>query len=144
MIGFGVFLVLLTIGFFAGRANETKHLHSLDIREQELSHIIVSTTKHIPDGYSQSQLITGNVVISIDYFKRIAAALRALFGGRIESYTILLERARREAIVRLLEDADNMGASMVANLRIETSSVFQNAQNQIGSLEVYAYATALR
>lgn len=144
MIGIFIFLVLLAIGFFFGRINEAAHFRSLVVREQALAHIKLSTTRQIPDHISHSRFIAGNVVISIDYFKRIAAGVRTIFGGRINSYATLVERARREAVVRLKQQADEIGASMIANVRIETSSVFQNTHNQIGSLEVYAYGTALK
>ena len=144
MGGFLVFLLLLAIGFFFGRMNERNHFSSLLRREHELSHITLSTVKKIPDGYVASEFVTGNVVVSIDYFKRIAAAFRTLVGGRIGSYTTLIERARREAVLRMKEQAQMEGANHIANVRIETSSVFQNASQQLGSLEVYAYGTALK
>lgn len=144
MTTFIVFLALLAIGFFFGRMNEAKHFRALERREEEFAHITTSNTKHLPDSYSSSKFVTGNVVISIDYFKRIAAALRGLLGGRIASYTTLLERARREAVLRMKEKAQDNGARHIANVRIETSSVFQNAKSNIGSLEVYAYGTALK
>ncbi len=144
MWGFLSFIVLLGVGFFFGRMNEAKHFRSLNRREEELSHITISNTKKLPEGYDASDFVTGNVVISIDYFKRIAAALRGLVGGQIKSYTTLLERARREAVLRMKEEAAVQGARHIANVRIETSSVFQNAKTNVGSLEVYAYGTALR
>ena len=144
MWGFLSFIVLLGIGFVFGRVNEAKHFRALDRREEELSHITISNTKKLPEGYEGSDFVTGNVVISIDYFKRIAAALRGLVGGQIKSYTTLLERARREAALRMKEEAAAGGATHIANVRIETSSVFQNAKTNVGSLEVYAYGTALR
>ncbi len=144
MYGFFIFLALLAVGFFFGRQNEVNHFRSLVQREQELAHITVTNIKKLPDGYSSSQFVTGNVVISIDYFKRMMAMLRTLVGGRMKTYTSLIERARREAVLRMKEEAQNMDASHIANVRIETSSVFQNAQQQLGSLEVYAYGTALK
>ncbi|MEE9273217.1 MAG: YbjQ family protein [Robiginitomaculum sp.] len=144
MVGFIIFLALLSVGFVFGRTAEANHFKSLIEREEKLSHITITTTKKLPDGYRSSEFVAGNVVISIDYFKRIAAALRGLVGGRIASYTSLLERARREAVLRMKEEADKEGASMIANVRLETSSVFQDAKQLVGSLEVYAYGTALK
>ncbi|PHR91543.1 MAG: hypothetical protein COA69_10105 [Robiginitomaculum sp.] len=144
MLGFGVFLALLAIGYYFGKKNETNHFRSLERREQALAHITTNTLKTLPAGYNSSAFVTGNVVISIDYFKRLMAFFRTIFGGRINAYASLIERARREAILRMKEQAHANNASMVANVRIETSSVFQNAQQQLGSLEVYAYGTALK
>ncbi|PHR56611.1 MAG: hypothetical protein COA43_13370 [Robiginitomaculum sp.] len=137
-------ILLLIIGFVFGRMNETKHLSSLNRREAELAHITTTNLKKLPQGFSESVLVTGNVVISIDYFKRLMATVRGIFGGPIQSYTILLERARREAILRMKEEAAKSGATMITNIRLQTSSVFQSSKDSVGSIEVHAYGTALK
>ncbi|PHS41261.1 MAG: hypothetical protein COA91_02815 [Robiginitomaculum sp.] len=144
MLGLLGVLVLIAIGFFFGRINEARHFASLDVREAQLAYITVTNTKQIPDGISASVFVNGNVVISIDYFKRIGAALRGLVGGRMGTYTTLVERARREAIVRMKTEAAANDMTHIANLRLETASVFKNAKTDIGSIEVFAYGTALR
>ena len=144
MINLVVFLFLLSLGYFFGRMNEARHFRSLEKSEAELAHITVSNTKQIPDGMSTSQFVSGNVVISIDYFKRLLAGIRAVFGGRINSYTTLVERARREAVVRMKMQAEQNGMVHISNLRLETASVYKNAKTNIGSLEVYAYGTAVK
>ena len=144
MGGLLFFLFLLGLGFFFGRMNERNHYKSIEKREKELAHITVSDIKHIPDGVSQSNFVNGNVVVSVDYFKLFAASLRNIFGGQIKSYSSLLERARREAVLRMKEQAQELGASHIANVRLETASVFKNAKNTIGSVEVFAYGTALK
>jgi len=55
--------------------------------------------------------VSGNVVIAMDYFKKIIANLKSLVGGSLDSYETMLERARREAIVRMLKQADELGAT---------------------------------
>lgn len=124
--------------------NEARHFRSLQKREDELSHITVSNIKQIPDGMRASEFVSGNMVVSVDYFKRIVAGLRGLIGGRINSYTSLVERARREAVVRMKTEAAEQGMTHISNLRIETASVYQNAKTGIGSIEAYAYGTALK
>ena len=81
--------------------------------------------------------------MSVDYFKRFLAALRNLFGGRVTSYESLLDRARRESLLRMKEKAAALGASMVFNVKYETASISKGAGNTIGSIEVLAYGTAL-
>jgi len=142
IIEFGVFLSLIALGFIFGRINEAAHFASLSKREMATSHIILSDKKSVPEGISHSQFVSGNAVISIDYYKRVAAGLRMIFGGEMRSYQSLLTRARREAILRMVEQATSAGSSYIANVRIETSSVFQNERG-VGSIEVYAYGTAL-
>jgi len=144
MTGIIAFLFLLSLGFFFGRMNEARHFRSLEQRETELAHITVSNTKQIPDGMTACQFVSGNVVISIDYYKRVLAGIRAVFGGRINSYASLVERARREAVLRMKTQAEQSGMQHISNLRLETASVYKNAKTNIGSLEVYAYGTAVK
>ncbi len=139
-----VFLFLLALGYFFGRMNEARHFQSLERREADLADITVSNTKQIPQGMSDCQFVSGNVVISIDYFKRLLAGIRTLFGGRINAYATLVERARREAVLRMKEQASDNNMRHISNLRLETASVFKNAKTNIGSLEVYAYGTAVK
>ena len=90
---------------------------------------------------TEYKLVNGSVVIAIDYFKKFVASLVNLFGGNISSYESLVDRARREAILRMKADAGD--ASEIINLRIETSSISKNAQQNIGAVEVIAYGTAI-
>jgi uncharacterized protein YbjQ (UPF0145 family) len=88
-------------------------------------------------------LVRGSVVISVDYFKRFLARLRMIFGGRIHTYESLLDRARREAILRMQEQARELGASMIFNMRFETSSISKGRKDAVGTVEVLAYGTAV-
>ena len=90
---------------------------------------------------STCRLVNGSVVISIDYFKRFLASLINIFGGNIGAYETLLDRARREAILRMKEDAND--ASEIINIRIETSSISKNSTKNVGTVEVLAYGTAI-
>lgn len=140
-----IFLVLLALGYGFGRHAESKHYKSIIQREKILNSIPAIATKILPPGRNDlnSQLVTGSVVISIDYFKRFIAGLRNIFGGRVTSYESLLDRARREAILRMKEEAKNLNAELVFNIKLETSSIHKGRGNSIGSVEVLAYGTAL-
>jgi uncharacterized protein YbjQ (UPF0145 family) len=87
--------------------------------------------------------VQGSAVISIDYFKRILAGLRNIVGGEVKSYETLVDRARREATLRMKEMA--WDADIILNLRIETSAIGNSANNRkaIGSIEAIAYGTAI-
>ena len=140
-----VFLVLLALGYGFGRYAEAKHYTSIIKREKQLNSIPAIASK-IPPAENRdinSQLVTGSVVISIDYFKRFIAGLRNIFGGRITSYETLLDRARREAILRMKAEAKKLNAQLVFNIKLETSSIHKGRGNSIGSVEVLAYGTAL-
>lgn len=139
-----VFLVLLSLGYFAGQYNEKRHFQSLQQREKANVNLVTTASKRPVgevDNTQPSTLVYGSVVVSIDYFKRISAGLRAIFGGRVSAYETLVDRGRREAILRLKESCP--GAKQIINLRIETSSIYKGQHNQVGSIEVLAYGTAV-
>lgn len=138
-------VTLMALGFIFGRIAEKRHFSSIIRRERELAPLLCFSERLPPPGMSSvdSTLVVGSVVISIDYFKRVVASLRNLVGGRLTSYESLLERARREAILRMKEQAHAQGATMICNVKLETASLYKDQQQQIGSVEVYAYGTAL-
>ena len=141
-----IFLVLLVLGYVFGRLLENGHYKSIRLREATLRRRIpVIASKHVPKDVTiaDTQLVTGNVVISVDYFKKMIAALRNIVGGRVTSYETLIDRARREAVLRMQEQANDLGAFMVFNVKLETSSISKGARDAIGSVEVLAYGTAL-
>jgi uncharacterized protein YbjQ (UPF0145 family) len=143
----GFFVVLLAIGWFAGRANERRHFRELAQSEARLRDILIFNERGLPPDrqFAGGMLVVGSVVIAEDYFKRIAAGLRGLVGGRITVYESLLDRGRREAIVRMKQEARRLGATMVFNVRLETSSLSedQTGQSPMFSAEFIAYGTAL-
>ncbi|MFC1589434.1 YbjQ family protein [Pseudomonadota bacterium] len=139
-----IFIVLLFLGYFFGRMAEKKHYKSIIKREKLLNNIIAVNSR-IPPAYAtpvSSCLVAGSVVVSVDYFKRFISGLRALIGGRMVSYESLLDRARREAILRMKQQAKELNADMIFNIKFETSSISKNARGRIGSIEVLAYGTA--
>jgi uncharacterized protein YbjQ (UPF0145 family) len=140
-----VLATLLALGYFFGRFFEKRHYKSIIKREAQYRHIAAITSRIPPVSQrpDASMLVTGSVVISVDYFKRFLASLRTLIGGRVVSYESLLDRARREAILRMKEQADALGADKVFNIKLETASISKNAKGKIGSIEVLAYGTAL-
>jgi uncharacterized protein YbjQ (UPF0145 family) len=142
-----IFFTLLATGFFVGRMIESAHFKTIREREKIFSNIPVVTAKNFLDpekNVAGAYMVSGNVVVSIDYFKRILAGLRNIFGGNVRSYETLIDRGRREAILRMKESAPT--ADIILNLRIETSSIGRSAdkKNSLGSIEVLAYGTAVK
>ena len=90
-----------------------------------------------------TKLVAGNVVISVDFFKKFIASLRYLVGGPVTSYESLIDRARREAVLRMKAEAKLVGAEYVFNVKMETSSISKGNRDSIGSIEVLAYGTAV-
>jgi len=137
-------LLLLLTGLLAGKIIEKRHLKRLDAKEAELKGIIQcnlgSTTKVI--SASDSTLVSGSVVIATDHFKVFLAFFRNIFGGEMKSYNSLMIRARREAIVRMLEEAKVFNARIVTNIRFETATI--QGKKKYGGIEVFAYGTAIK
>ena len=109
---------MLTVGYVVGQWIEKKHFRSIIEREERYRKLLTFNERFPPKELKSVnvELVGGNVVISLDYFKRIAAGLRGLIGGRVSAYETLVERARREAILRMKESAHKKGASMIINV----------------------------
>ena len=139
-----IVLGLIVIGYVFGQYQERSHYRSIKKRELGFINLATTTSKRpigtIPDP-KRVELVEGACVVSVDYFKRFVANLRKLFGGNVRSYETLVDRARREAVLRMKDKCRN--ADQVINLRIETSSITKGNGKQIGSVEVHAYATAI-
>ena len=146
-LNFGLPLVLLMIAYFVGSAIEKKHYRNILDREKQLGSFPVISFDTLPREWqaASAELVTGSVVISLDYFKRIIAGLRALIGGRVKTYEPLLDRARREAVLRMVEDARSRGFDAVINVRLETSRLASARKDGKGTagIEMLAFGTAI-
>jgi uncharacterized protein YbjQ (UPF0145 family) len=139
-----LFAVLLALGFTAGSIAERRHFRSIEKRERELLHLPALTLKSTGESgrVVRAELVCGSAVVSVDYFKRILAGLKNIFGGTITSYESLIDRARREALLRMKTVA--AGSTLILNVRIETSTIGNNAiKKGMGSVEAIAYGTAV-
>ncbi|MDH3424483.1 MAG: YbjQ family protein, partial [Gemmatimonadota bacterium] len=115
--------VLLFGTWLTGSLLERRHLESLRLLESGSRDVLAITIEDVPPEWTveSCELVIGNVVISQDYFKRFAAAMKGIVGGRIGVYEPLLERARREALLRMKGVAHARGYNTIINVRIETS-----------------------
>ena len=140
-----VFVGLFVTGYFAGRWNERRHYASIRRRENELSGVLVFSNRFPPHGTGRvdSRLVSGSAVISDDYFKNVLAGLYSFFGGRVRSYESLIDRARRESVLRMKAEANAAGARMIVNVKFQTFAIGGRNQNNIKGVEVLAYGTAL-
>ena len=134
-----VFAALFAIGWGFGRHAERKHLHELEQKEQRLAYIQLDNSRFKTTSHT-GQLVSSNVVISNDYFKYVITNIQNFFGGRLSSYETVVERARREAIVRLKLEAEKIGSSQIMGLRLSTTELGM----QGGMVEVFAYGTAIQ
>jgi uncharacterized protein YbjQ (UPF0145 family) len=82
-------------------------------------------------------VVSGSTVRAKHIGRDIMASLKNIVGGELKGYTELLEEARNEAIERMTQQAQSVGANAVVNIRFSTSSVAQ------GAAELFAYGTAV-
>lgn len=143
----GFSITLLVVGILAGTITERKHFAELKLREAAMAGIVLTNLKRpVLDGpVLEARLASGHVVISSDYFKSLCGSLRRLVGGPIRSYEALVERGRREALLRLKADAAAIGANFVLNVRLETMAIARSKRGKgITGIEVLAYGTAVK
>lgn len=96
----------------------------------------------IPKKIKKIELVTGEVVISGDYFKNFAATLKSFFGGRLTSFESVLDRGRREAILRMRENAKD--ANFIINAKIESVMINDYyTNNSVPQCAIIAYGTAI-
>ena len=108
--------------------------------------IPMTNLKRFPDeAYCDPALVTGSVVIATNYFISFISSFKHLFGGEMKGYTGMCSDARRMALVRMLQEAEQMGADAVYNVRFETSTVNSGEKRKSsGGVELIAYGTAVR
>ncbi len=143
ILQFGIPILLLVVGFAAGKINENLHYKSIHKREQGFLETPAVTWRTLdnPRPIRSATMAAGSVVVSVDHFKRLMMAFRRIFGGEILSYSSLLDRGRREAILRMKESVP--GADIYLNCRVETATIFSGQGRATGSVEVLAYGTAV-
>jgi uncharacterized protein YbjQ (UPF0145 family) len=142
--------VLVTVGLFAGRVAERRHLASLTRREAALKDMMCTNLRSYPGGVGgdgRAELVMSHAVISSDYFKTFVAGLVNIIGGELKTLQTLMDRARREATVRLLEDAKAKGYNAVCNVRYDAvaiAKVEQKKKNPMTMATILASGTAYR
>jgi uncharacterized protein YbjQ (UPF0145 family) len=83
-------------------------------------------------------LVSGSTIRAKHVGRDLMASLKNLVGGELKGYTQLLQESRKQAMDRLIEQARQLGANAIVNIRFSTSSVAQ------GAAELYTYGTAVR
>ncbi len=148
LLQIGIPILLLLLTWFTGKLIDRRHLANLSAREQALGPFSVTTLRRIPadaDPATPPTLVAGEVSLATDYLKRFFAGFRALIGGEVKCFRLLLVRARREALMRMLEEARRQGYDAVYNVRYETADIGGN-QNPRGTkmVALLVYGTAYR
>ncbi len=101
--------------------------------------MIIVTTDFIPGKEIEKVLgmAKGNTVRARAVGKDIMAVLRNVIGGEVTEYTKMIAESREQALDRMVENAKEMGANAVLNVRFGTSMVMT------GAAEILAYGTAV-
>ena len=102
--------------------------------------MIITTTETIPNKEITESLgiARGSTVRSRNVARDIFAGIKNLVGGEIEEYTKLQAQSREQALSRMIEDANRVGADAIVNVRFMTSVISQ------GASEVLAYGTSVK
>lgn len=83
-------------------------------------------------------LVKGSTIRAKDIGRDIMAGLKSIVGGEIKSYTKAIEEARQEAMDRMVNEAEGLGADAIVGMRFATSQVMP------GAAEILAYGTAVK
>ena len=82
-------------------------------------------------------MVTGSTIKTKDIVKDIGAGLKSIVGGKLGSYEKLMEEARTEAIAKMVNQAEALGANAVVGVR------FESTEAAAGAAEILAYGTAV-
>ena len=140
-------LVILFITYITGSIIEKNHYKKIQQREIALFRkpciSFGSKGWSINKKIKKVELVTGECVISGDYFKNFTAGLKNIFGGRLTSFESVIDRGRREALLRMREKARS--ANCIVNTRIESVMLndIYDAQNSVPQCAIIAYGTAI-
>lgn len=83
-------------------------------------------------------IVSGSTVRAKHVGRDIMAGLKNIVGGELKGYTELLQESRQQATERMVQQAEQLGANAIVNIRYATSSVAQ------GASELYVYGTAVK
>ncbi len=102
--------------------------------------ILITTTENVPGKKIVKLLgvVKGSTVRSRNIGRDIGAGFRNLIGGEIKTYTEMANHARDEAYNRMVNNAIDLGADAVVNVRFMTSMIMQ------GAAEMLAFGTAVK
>lgn len=83
-------------------------------------------------------IVKGSIVQTKNFGRDFMAGIKTLVGGEVKEYTDMLNQARQIAVKRMVDEATEMGADAIINIRYASSSLMQ------GAAEVIAYGTAVK
>lgn len=110
------------------------------LKTEDGKNIIITNIETIPGKIIMDHfgLVSGSTIRAKHVGRDIMASLKNLVGGELKGYTELLQESRKQAMDRMINQALQLGANAIVNVRFSTSSVAQ------GAAELYVYGTAVR
>lgn len=140
--------ITLVLCFSIGTIFEKQHYKKIKKREVALfkKPYINFSKGVIPNSnIKMAKLVTGEVVIACDRFKEFVHSLKTFFGGNVSVYESVLDRGKREALLRMREKACMLGADIILNTKLETSMLDPISKNgRMPRISVIAYGTAIK
>jgi len=133
----GILLVLLTVAAEQGKGKARgKELPTAETR----SRMLIQTSAEVPNRKIAETLgmVQGHTIFAIWIGRDLSALVRLVLGGELLEYTEMMGRARKIATIRMIAQAEELGADAVINVRFVTTSVMGSAA------ELLAYGTAIK
>lgn len=102
--------------------------------------MIITSIHHVPgkEIVEHYGVVNGSTVRSKHAGRDMMAGFKNFFGGELKGYTELLNESREQALERMTQQAMQVGANAIVNVRFATSSVAQ------GAAEIFVYGTAVK
>ena len=102
--------------------------------------MILTNVEFVPNKNIQEHygLVQGSTIRAKHVGRDMAAGFKNIFGGELKGYTELLQESRSEALARMVQQAESLGANAVVNIRFSTSSI------TAGAAEILCYGTAVK
>jgi uncharacterized protein YbjQ (UPF0145 family) len=129
-----VFPVIALVFWWAiGHFTERRHLRSLAEREAAIGVFPVTSLK-TPIGCQSGAtnppaIVCGEAVVASDGFKSWVFGLKNIVGGESKTFSRLYDRARREAVLRMIDEAKAGGYNAICNVRFESVDIGGNTSN---------------
>ena len=147
MLDLIIIIFSLIICYFIGNNIEKKHYKN--IREREVAlfkkrYVSFGKLKINDSKVKDCFLVSAGVVVGCDYFKSFVAGLKNIFGGNVSAYETVLDRGRREALLRMRERAYRAGADIIINTKIDTVVLDPIGTQQNPKVSIMAYGTGIK
>ena len=147
MLDLIIIIISLTICYITGNIIEKNHYKNIKKREIQLyksPYVSFGKSFAYSPKIKESYLVSSSVVIGCDYFKAFLAGLKNIFGGNVSAYESVLDRGRREAILRMREYAAQKNANAIINVKIETVMLDPIGTKTFPKVCVTTYGTAIK